>query len=81
MRADLTIPAETARPWSRSLVQMMVLASAIGAVCTTLGIFGSYALSDAFDLSVPSGPLVILSSIVLYVLSVGTYRMRTRRRV
>ena len=75
--ALLTVPAEAARPWSRSLRQMMVLAGIIGATCTTLGILASYALSARFDISIPSGPLVILMSIVVYGLSMGANTLRT----
>jgi zinc transport system permease protein len=64
--ALLTIPAETARPWAASLRGMMVIAGAISAVSTTAGILASYGLSGAFDLSVPSGPLIILISVLLY---------------
>jgi zinc transport system permease protein len=78
--ALLTVPAETARPWSRSLAHMMVLAGIIGAACTTLGIFGSYALSARWDLSVPSGPLIILLSIAGYGASTALAQIRARRR-
>lgn len=64
--ALLTIPAETARPWASSLRAMMVIAGAISAASTTAGILASYGLSEAFALSIPSGPLVILISVALY---------------
>lgn len=78
--ALLTIPAETARHWSRSLRQMMVLASVIGASCTTLGVFGSYALADVFGLSVPSGPLIILLTVSAYACSRLLFALRRGRR-
>jgi zinc transport system permease protein len=74
--ALLTIPAETARPWASSLRAMMVIAGAISAAATTAGILVSYGLSEAFALSVPSGPLVILISVALYGLSHALRRMR-----
>jgi zinc transport system permease protein len=73
--ALLTIPAETARPWASSLRGMMVSAGAISAASTTAGILGSYGLSQAFALSVPSGPLVILISVALYGASYALRRI------
>jgi zinc transport system permease protein len=67
--ALLTIPAETARHWSHSLRGMMIRASVIGATCTTAGTLLSYTLASTFDISIPSGPLIILTSIVIYGLS------------
>jgi zinc transport system permease protein len=64
--ALLTIPAETARPWAASLRGMMLIAGTASAASTTAGILASYGLSEAFALSVPSGPLVILISVALY---------------
>lgn len=64
--ALLTVPAETARPWSSSLRQMMLLSGLISAGCMVLGILLSYALSDLYALSVPSGPLVILLAVAAY---------------
>ncbi|MGD8396566.1 MAG: metal ABC transporter permease [Candidatus Eiseniibacteriota bacterium] len=65
--ALLTIPAETARHWSHSLLGMMTRATLIGATATTCGILGSYELSRSVELSVPSGPLIILICIVAYL--------------
>lgn len=67
--ALLTIPAETVRPWSRSLGQMMLGAGIVSAVSTTGGIVGSFVLAEGYDVSVPSGPLVILLSVVFYAVS------------
>lgn len=77
--ALLTIPAETARPWAASLRGMMLVAGAMSAASTTAGILLSYGLSEAFDLSVPSGPLVILIAVVLYGASHTVRRVVARR--
>jgi zinc transport system permease protein len=74
--ALLTVPAETARPWSSSLRQMMVLAGLVSAGCMLGGILLSYALSDLYDLSVPSGPLVILLAVTVYAGSAVALRLR-----
>ena len=56
---------------------MMLLAGAIGALCTTSGIFLSYGLADVFGASVPPGPLVILEAILLYAVSAALRRARS----
>ena len=53
------------------MLRMMVLATLIGAVCTTLGLFASYALSTTYDVQIPTGPLIILIAVALYVVSSG----------
>jgi len=78
--ALLTVPAETARGWSSSLRGMMLLAGAISAGCMLLGIFLSYALADLYELSVPSGPLVILLAVSAYAVSVVALRFRRRTK-
>jgi zinc transport system permease protein len=67
--ALLTIPAATARPWVDSLRGMMVLAVAICAATTAGGLFLSYGLSEAFEISIPPGPLVILLAAAVYLTS------------
>lgn len=67
--ALLTIPAATAQQWAVSLQRMMVVASVIGAFCTVIGLFLSYWLSDAFDVNVPTGPLIILIAVSVYGVS------------
>ncbi|NJN06211.1 MAG: hypothetical protein HC814_07385 [Rhodobacteraceae bacterium] len=76
--ALLTVPAETARPWSSSLRQMMLLSGLISAGCMVLGILLSYALSDLYELSVPSGPLVILLAVATYGVSAAARLLRQR---
>jgi zinc transport system permease protein len=67
--ALLTMPAATARQWADSLRGMMVIAVLLCAVCTTGGLLASYALSYAFDISAPPGPLVVLLAGVAYGVS------------
>ena len=67
--ALLTLPAAAARRWSHRLGHMMAIAVALCATAITGGLLLSYALSDAFDASVPPGPLVILVATALYAVS------------
>ncbi|MCA9726661.1 MAG: metal ABC transporter permease [Candidatus Eisenbacteria bacterium] len=67
--ALLTVPAAIARQWSDRLLTMMGLATAVGAVCTTAGLWGSFVLSETLGVSVPSGPLIILLALLLYGMS------------
>jgi zinc transport system permease protein len=76
--ALLTIPAAVARHWSHSLKTMMALAVAISATCTTCGLFLSYGLSDAFALSVPPGPLIILIAALGYGISIALKTLAPR---
>lgn len=64
--ALLTIPAAIGRQWATGLPRMMVIATLVCAGCTTSGLFLSYGLSDAFDVSAPPGPLIILLAALLY---------------
>jgi zinc transport system permease protein len=67
--ALLTVPAAIGRQWSDGLARMMVIAVAVSAFATTAGLFGSYWLSSAIDVSAPPGPLTILIATGLYGLS------------
>ena len=58
--ALLTLPAVTAKHWSRNLTVMMVYASLLSMLATSIGLFLSYWLSESQGLNVPSGPLVII---------------------
>lgn len=78
--ALLTIPAETARPWARSLAGMMVLAGVLSAIATTVGILGAYVLSARWNLSIPSGPFVIVLSVAMYGVSQGLRWLTLRRQ-
>jgi zinc transport system permease protein len=64
--ALLTIPATIARQWSSTLRGMMAIATLVCAVCIASGLFLSYGLSTAFEISAPPGPLVILLAATLY---------------
>lgn len=55
---------------------MMALAVALGAACVTAGLFASYALSAAWDLQVPTGPLIVLLSALTFGLSWGVAGFR-----
>ena len=57
---------------------MMALAVAISATCTTCGLFLSYGLSDAFSLSVPPGPLIILIATLAYGISIALKALAPR---
>ena len=61
--ALLTLPAATARYYARSLVQMMVLASLLGAVFTTSGLIVSY------QPNLPAGATIILVAGLAYLLA------------
>jgi ABC-type Mn2+/Zn2+ transport system permease subunit len=55
---------------------MMLLAGLVSAGCMLGGILLSYALSDLYDLSIPSGPLVILLAVAIYGGSAVALRLR-----
>lgn len=67
--ALLTFPAAIARHWSENLTRMMVFSVGLSALCTTLGLFGSYGLSQVFKVQAPTGPLIILIAALLYIVS------------
>jgi len=75
--ALLTVPAATARQWSDSLGRMMVIASALCALCTTGGLLLSYALGAWLGTSLPAGPLIILLAAGLYL---GSSALRALQR-
>lgn len=69
--ALLTVPAATARLWVERLSVMMLLATLLGAACTTGGLLLSYSLSDQLDVNVPPGPVIILLAVVLFAVSLA----------
>lgn len=71
--ALLTIPATTARQFTHSLRNMMVLAVLVGAVCSVVGLWLSY----EFDL--PSGATIVMVSVALLLGALGFSRMRRRK--
>jgi zinc transport system permease protein len=77
--ALLTLPAAAARPWARGLGPMMTLATGLSVLASLGGLLGSYALSAQWQLSVPSGPLIIVVAVLLFGVSVGLAAWRRRR--
>jgi zinc transport system permease protein len=61
--ALLTLPAATARYYARSLVQMMILASVLGALFTTSGLIVSY------QPNLPAGATIIVIAGLAYLLA------------
>lgn len=78
--ALLTMPAAIARHWTDSLAPMMILATIVGAVCITVGLFFSWALSSVFFLDVPTGPAIILLTALVYAVSAVLHRTIPARR-
>jgi zinc transport system permease protein len=78
--ALLTIPAATSRQWTRSLLPMMVWATAACAACTVGGLSASWGLSARASLAVPPGPLVILMTAALYAASSAARSVSRRTR-
>jgi zinc transport system permease protein len=61
--ALLTLPAATARYYSRSLVQMMIIASILGALFTTSGLIVSY------QPNLPAGATIVVIAGLAYLLA------------
>jgi zinc transport system permease protein len=78
--ALLTVPAATARQWSRSLAGMMVLAAALGGASSVAGLYLSYWLSDGAGARVPAGPLIVLLAVAGYAGSSVVRRAHPARR-
>ena len=77
--ALLTIPPAIARHWTGGLDRMMVMSTAISAVCITAGLFISYGLSAGLGLDIPTGPFIILLVASLYVVSAAAHLFVGRR--
>jgi zinc transport system permease protein len=75
--ALLTIPPTVARQWTDRLGRMMALATTVGAACCTGGLFVAWWLSAAHDISVPTGPIIILMAATLQFISTGIRRIRS----
>ena len=73
--ALLTIPPVIARQWAESLGKMMILATAISALATTLGLFIAYGLSAEFEVNIQTGPLIILLAFTMLGVSMLTRRI------
>jgi zinc transport system permease protein len=63
--ALLIIPAAAARPLARTPEQMAVMAALIGAAAGVAGLFASLALDT------PSGPSIVVASLILFLLSLA----------
>lgn len=67
--ALLSIPAATARHWTKSLASTMVVATLMGAFSVSSGLFFSFWASSARNWELPTGPAVILCATLLYAVS------------
>lgn len=74
--ALLTIPAATVRPWARGLRHMMVLSTVAGGVAIVLGLFATYYSSTALGVDVPTGPVIVVLSVLGYLASSSVARSR-----
>ncbi|MCU0661771.1 MAG: metal ABC transporter permease [Myxococcota bacterium] len=75
--ALLTFPPAIARQFCTNLKPLMLWSVLISAATTMLGLFGSVWLGQAFDLQLPTGPLVILIAAGAYLLaSVGKWKKK-----
>jgi len=72
--ALLTLPAATARYYARSVVQMMFIASLLGAVFTTSGLIVSY------QPNLPAGATIILVAGLAYLLATALKGLALRFR-
>ena len=61
-----------------NLRRMMIEAVLIGAFCTSSGLFLSYGLSNAYEINVPTGPLIILIAVAVYGASSAIHATVTR---
>jgi manganese/iron transport system permease protein/iron/zinc/copper transport system permease protein len=73
--ATLVIPATVARMLTNSFARMLVLATAIGAVCGFVGMNLSY------HLDVQSGPTIVLVGAALFAVVFAATHTRGRRRI
>ena len=78
----MILPAAAARFWARNVPGLLAVGSASAFVCSAAGLLFSY------HLSLPSGPAIILTTGLFYVLSLGlgTYsapmaRLRSARHL
>ncbi len=73
--ALLTIPPATARLFVNRMVPMMVVSVIIGVVTTISGLISSYALNEMLGKPVPSGPIIILLTALVFILSLLSKKM------
>jgi len=72
--ALLTLPAATARYYAHSLIQMMIIASLLGAVFTTAGLIVSY------EPNLPAGATIILIAGLAYLFATASKGVASRFR-
>jgi ABC-type Mn2+/Zn2+ transport system permease subunit len=72
--AMLVIPAVIARMLTTSFSRMLVLSTAIGAVCGLVGMYASY------EAEVPSGTMIVLTGAALFCLTLAFTGLRGLRR-
>ena len=77
--ALLTLPAAMARHWASDLRRMMALAVTLSAACTAGGLFLAWGLADAWGVSLPPGPLIVLLAAAAYAASAGLRAGLSRR--
>lgn len=70
----LIIPTATARRFASTPEQMAVIASALGALAVTAGLFGSLRYDT------PSGPSIVVAALVLFLISLAPLRRITAQQ-
>lgn len=75
--ALLTVPAAVARHWTRDLARCMVLATAVCAVVTTVGMLTAFWIDASTDLRMQAGPTIILVATLVYLGSAALRRRST----
>ena len=69
MIALFTVPAIIGRQWFANLAHIMFSAVAIAIFCCLGGLILSYEISVVFDLSLPTGPLIVILSAICFATS------------
>jgi len=73
--ALLTLPAAAASHYARSLLPMMIIATGVGMVCTSAGLFLSY------EPNLPTGATIVMTAGVIYLVSTVLHALwRYRQR-
>ncbi|MFB3784911.1 MAG: metal ABC transporter permease [bacterium] len=75
--ALLTLPAASASHYARSLLPMMIIATGVGMVCTSAGLFLSY------EPNLPTGAAIVMTAGVIYLISTVVHALwlfRQRRQ-
>lgn len=72
--ALLTIPAAVARHWTDAIAPMIGLATAVGTLCITVGLFTSWWLAQTVSVDIPTGPTIVILAAAVYALSAAARR-------